>query len=99
MIEKNGGTVVAQNDEEGKVIGKIDSSTRYLVKGSPGDGLEANFNNAMRELEKQAEDNSVQVVDLRKMMNWMGLHNKAVFAIFSLGTNSSQPPGPAHWRN
>ncbi len=77
MIEKNGGTVVAQNDEDGKIIGNIDSSTRYLVRGSTGDGLQAGLNNAMRELEEQAEANSVPVVDLRKMMNWMGMHNRA----------------------
>ncbi len=83
MIENNGGTVVAQHDEEGKIIGKIDSSTRYLVLGGspePGtlkqDAL-GNVYNAIRKLEADAESHTVQVIDVRKMMNWMGLHNNA----------------------
>ena len=79
MIENNGGTVVAQHDEKGKLIGKIDASTRYLVIGSapkPGSvGEDAgNIYNAMRELENAATKKSVQVIDMRTMLNRMGRH-------------------------
>jgi hypothetical protein len=81
LIEKNGGTVVAQNDEEGNTNGKIDSSTGYLVLGDPpklgpGESVGKIFN-AIREFESQAESASVQVIDLRKLLNWMGQHNRA----------------------
>lgn len=95
MIENNGGTVVAQHDEEGKIIGKIDSSTRYLVLGDspkPGslkqDAL-GNVYNAIRKLEADAESHTVQVVDLRKMMNWMGLHNNAQIVRADGGTSGN----------
>ena len=77
MIENNGGRVVAQNDEDGNIIGKIDPTTRYLVVGSTGTGLEAGVNNAMRELEQQAEDNTVEPIDLKKLLNWMGRHSRS----------------------
>lgn len=100
MIEKNGGRVVAQIDEQGNIIGKIDSSTRYFVKAdAPQPGTlkkEAlgNIYNSMRTLEKAAEDNTVQIVDLRKMMNWMGLHNTSKIVRTdgkSLGTGYREP--------
>ncbi len=82
MIENNGGRVVAFHDSEGNVNGTIDASTRYLVLGeSPQPGPEGvtqgNIYSAMRNLEKLAGDKSVPVIDTRKMMNWMGRHNRA----------------------
>ena len=77
MIENNGGRVVAQTDEEGNVIGKIDPTTRYLVLGTTGTGLEASVNNGMRELERQAEQNTVEPIDLKKLLNWMGRHSRS----------------------
>jgi len=77
MIENNGGRVVAQTDEEGNVIGKIDPTTRYLVLGTTGTGLEAAINNGMRELERQAAENTVEPIDLKKMLNWMGRHSRS----------------------
>ena len=78
MIENNGGRVVAYHDEEGKIFGKIDSSTRYLVKGeSPKLGPDPNngeIYSAIRELEKQAKDNAIRVIDLRQMLNRIGRH-------------------------
>ncbi len=82
LVENNGGTIVARNDENGKLIGKIDTSTRYLVLGgspklNPTSEASASINNAIRELERQAEDKSVQVIDMRLMLNKMGRHNRA----------------------
>jgi hypothetical protein len=81
MIENNGGKVVAHHDEEGSVIGKIDSSTRYFVRGEPPTGVNQAANeavfNAIRDLSSQAEQHSVQEIDIRKMLNWMGRHGHA----------------------
>ena len=77
MIENNGGRVVAQTDEEGNIIGKIDPTTRYLVIGTTGTGLEASVNDGMRKLERLAVDNTVEPIDLKKLLNWMGRHNRS----------------------
>ncbi len=80
MIENNGGTVVAWNDERGKVIGKIDPMTRYAVLGqSPDPSAEYSgaLYTAINELTDQAKKNTVQQIDQRKLLNWMGRHNNA----------------------
>lgn len=83
MIENNGGRVVAQHDEDGKVMGQIDSSTRYLVKGDspkPGPaGENTDIYGAIRTLENQAIKHSVQTIDVRRMLNRMGRHLNPVF--------------------
>lgn len=80
-IERNGGRVVAFHDKDGKVFGQIDSATRYFVLGdSPAaDGPESKpeIGKAISELSKQARANSVQEIDIRKLLNWMGRHGKA----------------------
>lgn len=79
MIERNGGTVVAKHDSEGNIEGKIDANVRYLVLGkSPQLGINANpaVVDAMRSMEAQAEQNTVQVIGLQKLMNRMGVRAK-----------------------
>jgi hypothetical protein len=80
-IERNGGRVVAFHDKDGKLYGQIDSATRYFVMGdSPSpDGPDKNpeIIKAMRELGNQARTNSVQEIDIRKLLNWMGRHGKS----------------------
>ena len=79
MIERNGGKVVAKHDSEGNIEGKIDASVRYLVKGeAPVLGEDANPDivEAMREMEAQAEKNTVQVIGLQKLLNRMGVRAK-----------------------
>ena len=79
MIERNGGNVVAYHDEDGNITGSLDSATRYLVMGpSPKEGIDYNANVAksMQALYEQAEQNTVQVIDLRKLLNWMGVHGR-----------------------
>ena len=77
MIVRNGGRVVASHDEDGNVTGEIDSTTRFFVLGpSPRSGAR-NVVNAMGTLKEQAEGNSVDTIDLRKLLNWMGVHGSA----------------------
>ena len=80
MIENNGGRVAAMIDEQGKVIGKIDATTRYAVMGQSPDPA-AEFSGALytaiNELTDQAKKNTVQQIDQRKLLNWMGRHNNA----------------------
>ena len=94
LVENNGGVIVAQNDENGKISGKIDSSTRYLVLGgspqlNPTSEASAAINNAIRELEKQALEKSVTVIDMRLMLNNMGQHNRASVSRFNPQGNST----------
>ncbi len=79
MIEFNGGIVVAQHDENGSIAGKIDSSTRYLVKGNSPDPTSTSqaVYNAIDKLFAQAKKNSVQEIDTKKLFEWMGLRGRA----------------------
>ena len=83
IIERNGGTVVATHDDEGNVIGKIDSSVRYLVVGDPpslaedaGQGMKRNSSaimTAMRDMQEAAEKNTVDIIDQQKLLSRMGV--------------------------
>ena len=80
MIENNGGRVVAWNDERGKITGKIDPTTRYAVLGEspePSAEFSGALYSAINELTDQAKRNTVQQIDQRKLLNWMGRHNNA----------------------
>ena len=71
---------MAQHDDDGVVTGKVDSATRYLVLGNspePGPGTPEAVYNAIDTLVGQAKKNSVQEIDLKKLLNWMGMHNRA----------------------
>lgn len=79
MIKRNGGEVVAWHDEAGNINGEIDSSVRYLVVGdSPDIGPDANPNvvRAIQTMTAQAEDNTVQIINLQKLLNRMGVRAK-----------------------
>ena len=79
MIKANGGDVVVYHDDQGNISGTIDPSVRYLVLGdAPVEGPNKNpeIVEAMKVLEEQAESNTVQVIDQRKLLNWMGLHGR-----------------------
>ena len=83
IIERNGGKVVATHDDEGNIIGKIDYSVRYIVIGDPPsltedakDGMKRNSSaiiSAMRTLTEMAEKNTVDKLDLQKLLNKMGV--------------------------
>lgn len=76
-IIRNGGRVVASHDEDGNITGEIDSTTRFFVLGpSPRTGTR-NVVAAIAEMKKQAEGNSVDIIDIRKLLNWMGVHGNA----------------------
>lgn len=77
MIVRNGGRVVASHDEDGNITGEIDSTTRFFVLGpTPRSGSRAVVT-AMADMQEQAEGNSVDTIDLRKLLNWMGVHGSA----------------------
>ena len=88
MVKLNGGNVKVFHDEQGNITGTIDPSIRYLVLGSaPVEGPQANpeIVEAMKIMEEQARLSTVQVIDLRKLLNWMGVHGRA--KIEKLGGN------------
>ena len=77
MIVRNGGRVVASHDEEGNITGEIDSTTRFFVLGPSPRAGGREVISAMAALKEQAEGNSVDTIDLRKLLNWMGVHGSA----------------------
>ena len=80
MVKLNGGDVRVFHDEQGNITGTVDPSIRYLVLGTaPVEGPEANPEvvEAMKIMAEQAQLNTVQVIDLRKLLNWMGVHGRA----------------------
>ncbi|MEM7455735.1 MAG: hypothetical protein AAF456_15385 [Planctomycetota bacterium] len=78
QIERNGGTVVAMNDEQGNIIGEIDATTRYVVMGPElSNDTPQRVMSAINRLTEQAERNQIQPIDTRKLLNWMGQHGRA----------------------
>ena len=80
LIERNGGEVVASHDEKGNITGKVTPEVRYLVKGNEslvggeeGDADAGKILVALREMEADALKNTVQVIDLQKLLNRMGV--------------------------
>lgn len=77
MIVRNGGRVVASHDENGNITGEIDSTTRFFVLGgSPRTGARSIIS-ATAALQKQAEGNAVETIDINKLLNWMGARRAA----------------------
>ena len=98
MIENNGGKIVASHDENGNITGEIDSTTRYFVLGPPPKGGSArNVVSAMATMQKQAEGNSVDTIDLNKLLAWMGVSRRAKIERLDnrLGENGFQPRYPS----
>ena len=100
MIRRNGGDVRVSHDEQGNITGTVDPAIRYLVLGTaPVEGPEANPEvvEAMKIMEDQAKLSTVQIIDLRKLLNWMGVHGRA--KVEKIGGNpgeefqSRQPEG------
>ena len=95
MIERNGGEVVATHDSEGTITGKIDASVRYIVVGKKptlaedaGEGLMRNssaIQAAMRTLQAEAKKNTVEPIDLAKLLNRMGVRAKPKTTIIQSG--------------
>ena len=79
QIERNSGKVVAYHDEDGNLVGSIDSSTRFFVLGTAPDTDDKNYAQivaAIRTLGDQAERYAVQHIDTKKLHNWMGVHQR-----------------------
>lgn len=81
MIENNGGLVVASHDQQGKVNGTLDASTRYFVIGDaqpPGPDYNPEIARAAKEMRAEAEKLSIEIIDTRKLLNMMGQHAQPV---------------------
>lgn len=80
MVRSQGGEVAVWHDEEGQIQGKIDPSIRFLVLGDRPDlGIGSRSNPAvlaaMKELQKTAEDNAIQVIDFARLLRGMGVRS------------------------
>lgn len=82
MIERNGGEVVVSHDEKGNVTGEISPEVRFLVKGNESliggddDPDAGKILTAVRDMEADAVKNTVQIIDLQKLLNRMGIRAK-----------------------
>ena len=80
-VERNGGKVVAHIDENGEIVGEINAGTRYFVTGQVPDPSDfrndtdayARIIDSMKILEKAADEFSVQNIDTKKLIDWMGM--------------------------
>ena len=98
MIKSNGGDVVVYHDGQGNISGEIDPTVRYLVLGdAPVEGPNKNpeIVEAMKVLEEQAQSNTVQVIDQRKLLNWMGLHGRPKVQKIGGRVDAFEPRSPA----
>jgi len=84
LVRQNGGEVVSYVDPEGKVVGALDSKTRFLVVGTdPTEVVNAKdewrgaMASSMADMLKAAEDHNVQVVSVREFLNSMGYRSEA----------------------
>jgi|GEM_PF-1344529 len=74
-ITANGGKVVAWHDDDGTIHGEITAATRYFVQGDaqmPGLDFNPALAKAAREMKLDAESKKIQIIDSRKLMEWMG---------------------------
>jgi len=99
MIRRQGGEVVVWHNDAGEIQGKIDPTVRFLVLGdSPGLGIRANpgIMNAMSELQRTAEANTVQVIDFPRLLQRMGVRSQDKVELLSRGARSGgfQPRTP-----
>jgi hypothetical protein len=81
MIKRQGGTIDAEVDDEGKLIGKIQIGTNWLVTGSvpdPTDSADPDKDKAapigekLAELQAEARRLGVEVIDQKKLYDFMG---------------------------
>ena len=102
LIEQNGGKVVARHDEKGNITGKITPEVRYLVEGNEAlvggqddDPDAGKILTAIRKLNAEAEENTVQVIDLQKLLNRLGVpaQSKTKQLDFSPGGFVKRQPG------
>ena len=94
MIVRNGGRVVASHDEDGNISGQIDSTTRFFVLGpAPRVGARKVLT-AMTALEEQAKGNSVDTIDMRKLLTWMGQRQSATIERLDNGVGDFKRRSP-----
>ena len=103
MVKRNGGQVVAWHDSDGVVQGKIDSSIRYLVVGDapvadgntrrPKDAR--NIVVAMQQMQDDAQANTVELIDLQKLLNRMGVRARPKTVLYEQRSGEFRPRSPS----
>ena len=79
LIRRNGGEVVASHDAEGNLKGKISPEVRFLVLSTDAlistddDPNAGRILSAVQSMEADAIKNTVQIIDLQKLLNRMGV--------------------------
>ena len=104
MIKRNGGEVVAWHDQDGVVQGKLDSSVRYLVVGDapvsdgnsrPGAANASAIVIAMQQLQEDAKANTIELIDLQKLLNRMGVRARPKTVHFEKRSGGFQERRPS----
>jgi len=74
LIRQNGGEVVAYHDETGKVIGRINEKTRWLIIGDEPEGDDAGtMATGMSQILSQAEQYVTREIPWREYLNMHGI--------------------------
>ena len=101
MIERNGGEVIASHDRQGKINGKVTPEVRYLVTGNAeliggqeDDPDAGAILNAVRAMEADAEKNTVQIIDLQKLLNRIGVRAQPKTTQLDFPPGGFQPRQP-----
>ncbi|MEN6492676.1 MAG: hypothetical protein ABFD16_00170 [Thermoguttaceae bacterium] len=97
LITMAGGVVTAELSEAGKRSGKIDTNTRYLIKGRMHDeNTPAEVRKERGKMIDEANKLGVQQVELAELLNRMGWKNQTPVVRYGPGANPEgfrpQPP-------
>lgn len=73
LITSNGGTIVAELDDDGKRTGKLTPHTRFLVMGAkPNENSSAAVISEYGKMDQEAERNGIDRISLDKLLDYMG---------------------------
>jgi hypothetical protein len=88
LIKLNGGVVDAYLKDDGKIEGKIEANTRYLVLGDvPNSAVKSALAEKYHEMSKSAAEKGVQTITLAQFVDQMGY--KPQDRTIHLGTGST----------
>lgn len=93
LIERNGGKVVARQDADGNVIGKIDPTVDFYVEGNAEGILAADSQliTIMKQMKAEAEKNTVSPISYEKLMKGMGQQSRAKTVRYGIPSGGFSP--------
>lgn len=91
LITMSGGIIVAELDDKGKLTGKMDTNTRYLIMGRPHDeNTPQELGPARVKMLNEANTLGVQPVELSELLKKMGWKNQTPVVRYGKGGNAAE---------